>query len=72
MYHDGMTNNDQDFEVCFRVDNVVLPKSGYFGVSASTSALAGKKNPTTKENKQAKAQCYKTICRLKLHRKMVF
>jgi len=45
MYHDGMTNNDQDFEVCFRVDNVVLPKSGYFGVSASTSALAGKKTP---------------------------
>lgn len=35
-----MTNNDQDFEVCFRLENVVLPKSGYFGLSAATGGLA--------------------------------
>lgn len=31
-----MTNNEQDYEICFRVENVVLPKGGYFGVSAAT------------------------------------
>jgi mannose-binding lectin 1 len=31
-----MTNNEQDYDICFRVDNVVLPKNGYFGVSAAT------------------------------------
>lgn len=35
-----MTNNDQDFEVCFRLENVILPKSGYFGLSAATGGLA--------------------------------
>ena len=41
MFHNGMSNNDRDFEMCFRVDNVVLPKTGYFGVSAATGGLAG-------------------------------
>ncbi|XP_066255407.1 protein ERGIC-53 [Euwallacea similis] len=40
MFHNGMSNNDQDFEMCFRVENVVLPKNGYFGVSAATGGLA--------------------------------
>ena len=31
-----MTNSEQDYEMCFRVDNVGLPKGGYFGVSAAT------------------------------------
>ncbi|KAF7394098.1 hypothetical protein HZH68_010917 [Vespula germanica] len=39
-FHSGMTNNDQDYETCFRVENVILPKSGYFGVSAATGGLA--------------------------------
>jgi hypothetical protein len=30
----------QDFELCIRAENVVLPKSGYFGVSAATGGLA--------------------------------
>ena len=42
MFHNGMSNNDKDFEMCFRVDNVILPKTGYFGVSAATGGLAGK------------------------------
>lgn len=40
MFHNGMTNNDQDYEMCFRIDNVVLPKNGYFGISAATGGLA--------------------------------
>lgn len=35
-----MTNNEQDYEVCLRAENVVLPKNGYFGVSAATGGLA--------------------------------
>ena len=31
-----MSNNDKDFEMCIRAENVVLPKNGYFGVSAAT------------------------------------
>ena len=40
LFHNGMTNNEQDYEMCFRVENVVLPKAGYFGVSAATGGLA--------------------------------
>jgi mannose-binding lectin 1 len=36
-----MTNNEQDFDVCLRVENVILPKYGHFGVSAATGGLAG-------------------------------
>lgn len=42
MFHNGMTNNDQDYEMCFRIDNVVLPKNGYFGISAATGMLYNK------------------------------
>lgn len=35
-----MTNNEQDFEVCLRAENVILPKNGHFGVSAATGGLA--------------------------------
>lgn len=41
MFHNGMSNNEQDYEMCFRVENVVLPKYGYFGVTAATGGLAG-------------------------------
>lgn len=40
LFHNGMTNNEQDYEVCFRAENVVLPSNGYFGVSAATGGLA--------------------------------
>lgn len=39
-FHNGMTNNEQDIEVCLRVENVFLPTEGYFGVSAATGGLA--------------------------------
>merc|ERR1719510_2425220 len=40
LFHNGMSNNEKDFEVCMNVENVVLPKNGYFGVSAATGGLA--------------------------------
>jgi lectin, mannose-binding 1 len=40
LFHNGMTNNDQDYEMCLRAENVILPKSGYFGMSAATGGLA--------------------------------
>jgi hypothetical protein len=30
----------QDFELCIRAENVVLPKNGFFGLSAATGGLA--------------------------------
>ncbi|XP_049882972.1 protein ERGIC-53 [Pectinophora gossypiella] len=39
-FHNGMTNNEADYELCFRAENVVLPRGGYFGVSAATGGLA--------------------------------
>jgi len=39
-FHNGMSNNEFDYEMCMRVDNVILPKSGYFGISAATGGLA--------------------------------
>ncbi|XP_012257383.2 protein ERGIC-53 [Athalia rosae] len=40
LFHNGMTNNEQDFEMCLRAENVNLPKNGHFGVSAATGGLA--------------------------------
>ena len=40
LFHNGMSNNEKDFEMCIRAENVVLPKNGYFGVSAATGGLA--------------------------------
>lgn len=40
MFNNGMTQNDKDYEMCLRVENVQLPKFGYFGLSAATGGLA--------------------------------
>lgn len=40
MIHNGMTNNDKDYEICMRAENVHLPANGHFGVSAATGGLA--------------------------------
>lgn len=39
LFHNGMSNND-DYDICLRAENLVLPKTGYFGVSAATGGLA--------------------------------
>lgn len=40
LFHNGMTTNPEDYELCLRAENVVLPKNGYFGLSAATGGLA--------------------------------
>jgi len=40
LFHNGMSNNEKDFEMCMSVENVHLPKNGFFGVSAATGGLA--------------------------------
>ena len=40
MFHNGMSNNDKDYEMCMRVEGAVLPKNGFFGISAATGGLA--------------------------------
>ncbi len=42
LFHNGNTQSETDFEVCMRIENLVLPRNGYFGVSAATGGLAGK------------------------------
>lgn len=49
-YHNGVTSNRDDFEICARVENVDLPKQGYFGVSAATGALAGELQMNSADN----------------------
>ena len=40
LFHNGMTINNEDYEMCLRADGVILPKNGYFGISAATGGLA--------------------------------
>ena len=35
-----MSNDLNAYEICTRIENVILPNSGYFGVSAATGGLA--------------------------------
>ena len=39
-YHAGLNNDLASYEICARVENLDLPKSGHFGVSAETGGLA--------------------------------
>ncbi|XP_026325393.1 protein ERGIC-53 [Hyposmocoma kahamanoa] len=39
-FHNGMTNSEANYELCFRAENVALPRYGHFGVSAATGGLA--------------------------------
>lgn len=40
MFHSGNTNNEQDYELCLRAENVFLPQYGHFGITAATGGLA--------------------------------
>ncbi|XP_013776768.1 protein ERGIC-53-like [Limulus polyphemus] len=40
LFHNGNTNNDNDYEMCLRAENVFLPQYGYYGISAATGGLA--------------------------------
>lgn len=38
--HSGNTNNEDEYELCLRAENVYLPQYGHFGLSAATGGLA--------------------------------
>ncbi|XP_031618611.1 protein ERGIC-53 [Contarinia nasturtii] len=40
MFHNGMSNNQDEYELCLRAEHVTLPQHGYFGISAATGGLA--------------------------------
>ena len=40
MFHSGNSNNEDEYELCLRAENVHLPQHGYFGISAATGGLA--------------------------------
>ncbi|NP_001080950.2 lectin, mannose binding 1 S homeolog precursor [Xenopus laevis] len=40
MINSGFTPDKEDYEFCAKVDNMVLPSQGYFGMSAATGGLA--------------------------------
>ncbi|CAG2103244.1 unnamed protein product [Medioppia subpectinata] len=40
MFHSGNTNNEDEYELCLRTENIFLPQFGHFGVSAATGGLA--------------------------------
>ncbi len=40
LVHDGMSQHDR-YELCMRAENIILPKNGFFGLSAATGGLAG-------------------------------
>ncbi|KAM9329037.1 LOW QUALITY PROTEIN: protein ERGIC-53 [Gastrophryne carolinensis] len=40
MINNGFTPDKNDYELCARVDNFVLPGQGFFGISAATGGLA--------------------------------
>ncbi|XP_015918177.1 protein ERGIC-53 [Parasteatoda tepidariorum] len=40
LFHNGNSNNDDDYELCLRAENVYLPQYGHFGLSAATGGLA--------------------------------
>lgn len=40
MFHNGMSQNHDEYELCLRAENVHLPQHGYFGISAATGGLA--------------------------------
>ncbi|XP_018425905.1 PREDICTED: protein ERGIC-53 isoform X1 [Nanorana parkeri] len=40
MINNGFTPDKDDYEFCAKVDNMILPQQGFFGISAATGGLA--------------------------------
>lgn len=40
LFHNGMSQNPDEYELCLRAENVFLPQHGHFGISAATGGLA--------------------------------
>lgn len=41
MINNGFTPNRDDYEFCTKVENMIFPTEGFFGISAATGGLAG-------------------------------
>lgn len=41
MINNGFTPDKNDYEFCAKVENMIVPAQGHFGVSAATGGLAG-------------------------------
>lgn len=41
MINNGFTPDKEDYEFCTKVDNMIIPSEGFFGISAATGGLAG-------------------------------
>lgn len=41
MINNGFTPDKDDYEFCTKVDNMIIPSEGFFGISAATGGLAG-------------------------------
>lgn len=41
MINNGFTPDKEDYEFCTKVDNMIIPTDGFFGISAATGGLAG-------------------------------
>merc|ERR1711881_631954 len=39
-YHSGMSDKDEDYELCMRAENINLPKEGFYGITGATGGLA--------------------------------
>lgn len=39
--NNGFTPDKDDYEFCTKVENMIIPGTGYFGISAATGGLAG-------------------------------
>lgn len=40
MINSGFTPDKEDYELCTKVDNMIIPREGFFGISAATGGLA--------------------------------
>ncbi|CAL8317709.1 unnamed protein product [Lota lota] len=40
MINNGFTPDKEDYEFCTKMDNMIIPKEGFFGISAATGGLA--------------------------------
>lgn len=41
MINNGFTPDREDYEFCTKVDHMIIPNDGFFGISAATGGLAG-------------------------------
>lgn len=42
MINNGFTPDKNDYEFCAKVENMIIPPQGHFGISEATGGLAGK------------------------------